>query len=234
MSSTNRGSERVEKDSYPTPAWCVERLLEYTRPVGNVWLEPCVGDGAIARVLTRLLNTPREFIGVDIRDTRANALASGCTDFLHGCYQNFVPPAGGIDSIITNPPYSLSFDICQKVVTQAPWVALLLPLNFASSAKRCAWFRANTPSVLVLPDRPSFVRCYSCQVCFRKWVEALDQERKTECKYGCKLVDPCDKLQICESDSNDYGWFVWDGRPPTFAVLNTTPLEVRRPNGRSK
>lgn len=234
MSSTNRGSERVEKDSYPTPAWCVERLIEYTRPVGNVWLEPCVGDGAIARVLTRLLNAPRMLIGIDVRDTRANALASGCTSFVQANYLTFVPlaePLGGVDSIITNPPYSLSFDICQRAITQAPWVALLLPLNFAASAKRCAWFQANTPSVLVLPDRPNFVRCYSCPMCGKKWVEAIDQERKTKCIDGCSSSE---KLQICESDSTDYGWFIWDGKPAKFVVLNTTPLEVRRPNGRSK
>lgn len=64
MTATGRGAERVDLDAYPTPSWCVRRLLEAvdlplelpaergtlthgTR--GARWLEPCAGDGAIIR-----------------------------------------------------------------------------------------------------------------------------------------------------------------------------------------
>ena len=46
MSATNRGAVRNEHDFYPTPAWCVHRLLEAVPLPAGRWLEPCVGDGA--------------------------------------------------------------------------------------------------------------------------------------------------------------------------------------------
>src|SRR3989304_194672 len=59
MSATGRnksGKERDPYDYYPTPAWCVDRLAEACPEVRNRKnriLEPCAGDGAILRALTR-------------------------------------------------------------------------------------------------------------------------------------------------------------------------------------
>lgn len=40
--------------------------------------------------------------------------------------------------------------------TMSDVVCMLLRVNFLGSQKRAAWMRANTPSVYVLPKRPSF------------------------------------------------------------------------------
>lgn len=47
MSSTGRGTERAEADFYPTPPWCVDRLLERLQLAPGQWLEPSAGEGAI-------------------------------------------------------------------------------------------------------------------------------------------------------------------------------------------
>lgn len=51
MSSTARGAVRKREDYYPTPGWCVRRLLEATTTKldGKRWLEPGAGMGHIIR-----------------------------------------------------------------------------------------------------------------------------------------------------------------------------------------
>jgi hypothetical protein len=44
MSSTNRGAAREPADNYPTPSWCVRRLLEAVELPPGRWLEPACGE----------------------------------------------------------------------------------------------------------------------------------------------------------------------------------------------
>ena len=56
-----------------------------------------------------------------------------------------------------NPPYAAALEFVQHAMRFAPLVVMLLRLNWLASAKRAEWMRGHTPSVFVLPDRPSFV-----------------------------------------------------------------------------
>jgi len=48
VSSTNRGNgKRSATDFYPTPPWCVHRLLDRLALPGGRWFEPRAGQGAI-------------------------------------------------------------------------------------------------------------------------------------------------------------------------------------------
>jgi hypothetical protein len=58
--------------------------------------------------------------------------------------------------IITNPPYSLSLEFAKRAIKEADLTILLLRLNWLASAKRSKWLQKNTPSIYVLPNRPSF------------------------------------------------------------------------------
>src|SRR5689334_10139470 len=91
------------EETYPTPAWCVHRLLdEIDLPRGGYWLEPAVGDGAIVRAIRgREEYTEVKWWTNDVRDVGADVTSD---------YQTWGVPANGriYDVVITNPPFSLA------------------------------------------------------------------------------------------------------------------------------
>lgn len=156
MSATGRGAERRADDFYATPAWCVRRLLErLALPAGN-WLEPCAGDGAIIRAVGRQDVT---WTAVELRHEARGRLVEVVDstevfvgfDFVGGDF-------GGTEfaAVITNPPFSLALPFIEHALELAPWVVMLLRLNFLASAGRAEFFREQAPDVYVLPNRPSF------------------------------------------------------------------------------
>lgn len=202
MSSTNRGSKRSPADYYPTPAWCVHRLLEEVevempweeKMPWSIWMDPCAGDGAIIRAVNdfREPPTPRRWIANDIRPECLPSLPSGSTseDFLAGPVPAW---AEGADVVITNPPYALAAEFIRRSLfeVRASFVAMLLGLNFLASKDRVAlWTEVQVPDIFVLPNRPDF-------------------------SGG-------------GGDSCEYAWFVWHSRMTgCVRILGTTPKEVR-------
>ena len=162
MSATNRSNARDELDRYDTPEWCVRRLLD-ADPLfsslhgGGRWLEPSAGAGAVIRAAdawrngSGLLLPFWTAVDVAIRFGAAKGIALYWADFLE-----WQPPTSQrYDVAIGNPPYSLAFEFACKCVQIADTTALLLRLNWLASAKRAEWMREHTPSVYVLPNRPS-------------------------------------------------------------------------------
>lgn len=142
---------------YPTPGWCVDRLLERWQLTGYHWLEPCVGDGAIVRAV----RAHRRYQGlywscVDpwpqdrVLDQTVQADARKLTkEFL----QRF-------DGAVTNPPFSLAEEIIAHLWRgmrgRAP-IIMLLRLNFLATIGRDGFFReVGLPDTFILPNRPSF------------------------------------------------------------------------------
>jgi hypothetical protein len=202
MSSTNRGGERSEADYYPTPGWCVKRLLEHPtlfrmQEQAGEWLEPCIGDGAIVRAVNSSLRRynpeyplPR-WTGCDIRPECAAEVAG--LGLMYFAQRDFttLPPGLKFDVSISNPPFSIAMDIIEASMVQANVTIMLLRVNFLGSAERQPWFLKHKPDVYLLPNRPSFI--------------------------GGK------------TDSIEYAWFVWgltDGGH--FYHLALTPKEERR------
>lgn len=169
MSATGRSDVRVESDYYPTPAWCVHRLLEAVRLPGGAWLEPCAGDGAVVRAVVR----------ADVQwttyDIRPESSAQNIGDFLSVRPRvllwepEVVSPWASV--CLTNPPYSLAMEFVQHAMKHAHVTAMLLRLNFLGSEGRAQFFRAHPPSVYVLPNRPSFVggRTDACEYAWFVW-----------------------------------------------------------------
>jgi len=159
MSSTNRNSgERVEHDFYPTPKWCVARLMEKLDfwTGDNVWLEPCAGNGAIIKAIKELYPADDEtWKIVELQPEFEQELKTLSENVVIGDYLTTDP--GKVDVIITNPPFSLAFEIIKKALESKPRVVcMLLRLNFLGSKERSSFMRENTPDVYVLPNRPSF------------------------------------------------------------------------------
>lgn len=162
MSATGRSAVRVPADYYPTPAWCVHRLLERVTLPDGEWLEPAAGDGAIIRAVKDCL--PSQIIGwtaVELRaECKPSLLAAGVdgVNCFAGGYDFLAGHLAGaeFDVSITNPPFSLAEEFVREVLAVSRYVAMLLRINFLGSAKRRALFATEIPDIYVLPNRPSF------------------------------------------------------------------------------
>lgn len=155
MSSTGRGADREEHDTYPTPRWCVRRLLEVLTDLPRgVWGEPCVGDGAIVRAVEEHF-AGRYQPGWETQDVRSTDAAKRVSDFLVDPAESFA----ACSVILTNPPFSLAREFIHKARAVAPQATLvfLLRLNFLGSADRHGWLSRDMPDIYQLPNRPSFV-----------------------------------------------------------------------------
>lgn len=162
MSSTGRGSVRLQHDAYCTPAWPVHRLLETLDLPGGAWLEPSAGNGDIIRAVRSVRGDVR-WTAVEIRDecrqqllaamdgTMAEGPALAIRDFLTW------KPALCWDVCLGNPPFSQAEAFVRHGLELANQVVYLLRLNFLESEARAEWLRDLKPDVYVLPNRPSFV-----------------------------------------------------------------------------
>ena len=155
MSATNRGDRGGgEHDFFPTPAWCVHRLLEAVDlPLNANWLEPCVGGWSIVEAVAdwRPLVDATLWTTVDIRP---DADADITADFTWmGC-----PELGDrrFDVCCTNPPFGIAEEFVRGAMARCDVVVMLLRLSWLASETRADFLRENTPSVYVLPNRPSF------------------------------------------------------------------------------
>lgn len=160
MSAAGRGPRRGgEHDYYPTPAWCVARLLEAWTPRPGLLVDPCAGDGAIIRAVPG-----REWMANDLRAECAPRLrASGVAapqslDFLARECDEWIARSNHATAIVTNPPFSLAEQFVWRCLSCYPRadVAMLLRLDFLATAGRHRLVRAFAPDVYVIPDRPSF------------------------------------------------------------------------------
>jgi len=140
MSSTNRGSKRIDKDEYQTPVWAVRKIVEEVDWNQRIRChEPCLGEGNI-------------FNNIPLPDD----LKSYC-DINRGVDYLKLKNIVGLNIILTNPPYSLALKFLEKSLGEAKTVIYLLRLNFLGSQKRHKFWSLNPPTHLfVLSKRPSF------------------------------------------------------------------------------
>lgn len=157
MSATGRGAERSPADYYPTPAWCVRRILEAVPlPTDGYWLEPSAGDGAIIRAANdvRLGLVWRAW---ELREECRASLHPLCADLEIGDF--LATPIGEIghhDVAILNPPFTHALAFVQRCLAVADHVLVLERLNWLEGEERAGWLREHAPDVYVLPNRPSF------------------------------------------------------------------------------
>ena len=160
MSATGRSDVRVESDFYGTPPYCVHRLLEACKLPGGLWLEPSAGEGAIIKAVNAVRSDVK-WAAFEIREACRPALLPLVQNG-HALTRDFlsmVPVSEDrlhADVVIGNPPFSLAREFVERCLDWAPYVALLLRLNFLGSAKRRALFANEMPDIYVLPNRPSF------------------------------------------------------------------------------
>lgn len=158
MSSTKRGRVRIRADNYPTPRWCVHRLLEALELPGGRWLEPCAGNGAIITAVNAIRNDVT-WQAVEMRHTACNQLMK-VMPADHIIEDSFFQVAGGLFGkypvCLTNPPFSKAMEFVETCIPKAEHTVMLLRLNFLASEARSNFMRGTRPDVYVLPNRPSF------------------------------------------------------------------------------
>jgi len=133
-------------DFYPTPRWGTRALMDHVQFTGNI-LEPCCGDGAMAKVLGE----------------KYHVIASDLHDRGFGNVMDFFDYRGSIwdkqfDNIVTNPPYNIAERVFHHAYDLANHkVCLLLRLAFLESKRRYDnIFKAKAPTtVLVFSERLS-------------------------------------------------------------------------------
>ncbi len=199
----------VPYDFFPTPPWCVDRLLDrhaldlgFGRRVNAPsLLEPTVGDGAIVRAvdawIARSLHIEMEhsWTGVELRigallpGTELDCHVEGY-DFRTWSRPDSVLP---FDLAMGNLPFALAEPMLRRCFEVSRATAILLRVDFLGSAERAPFWAGvgASPHLRILPDRPSF--------------------------------------DGAGTDSSTYAWFVWGAelRGPRVDVLDTTPASVR-------
>lgn len=204
MSSTGRKNARggFGLDDFPTPRWCVYRLLEAIGdelPSG-LWSEPCAGAGNIIRAVDTVRSDVR-WLANELNEDYGEVLSAipsvlGVTH--HDARQLDLPAT--VSVAITNPPFDGSEDVLVSLLAPGSLLPILLQRLNWCGGPRAELFRQLRPSVFPLPNRPSF--------------------RETT------RIDKNGKTVKSSTDSIEYAWFVFDGRG-RFQVLGDTPADVR-------
>jgi tRNA G10 N-methylase Trm11 len=129
------GFTRIERDFYPTPSWVIEALAEHVDLAGMCIWECACGDGRMAEALRA---TGASVYASDIED-RGYAEFSAVLDFVAGQ----IPKTEHFDAIITNPPFGSRGKLAEQFIrtglrriTDCPFMALLLPVDFDSAKTR--------------------------------------------------------------------------------------------------
>lgn len=211
MSSTGRGTIRHPDDYYATPGWAVRAILPHLLPSvprdGSI-LEPAAGEGAIVAELLAAGVHRRAITAVEIDEGRAFSLRHATeVEVKRWDFRTWARETDErFDLVIGNPPFSLALEFVQdslSITKPGGRVAMLLRLPWLASQKRAAWLREHTPSVYVLPKRPSFY-------------EGAPPTAQPTLFGGAVAED----AKGSGTDSTDYAWLVWNAeRAPTVTIL---------------
>jgi len=182
---------RKANDFYPTEAAVTKQLLKIVPNINGNVLEPCAGDGAIARVFDK-------HQGVDVVYTNDINQAWDC---------NYHQDASKTETwkewkkttkfewIVTNPPFNqahLILPLAYKSATVG--VAFLLRLSYLEPAgNRGEWLRSYTENlsnlIILGQPRPSFTgdgKTDSCTVAWMVWQKNHSDDTKIDFAFNWK------------------------------------------------
>jgi len=142
---------RQNNDFYPTPEWATEELLKRVPIMGTIY-EPCIGDGAMARVLDR-----RGVVyGSDIDIARTASWYGDAAQ--RELWDLAKQECQRIDWVVTNPPFNQAAEIVPLAFECAyEGIAMLLRLSYLEPVEnRGSWLNVNPPTKLIVLPRISF------------------------------------------------------------------------------
>lgn len=220
MSSTKRGGQRSPADNYPTPNWCVHRLFDewpvsQRIPPGR-WLDPGAGEGNIIYAAREWLrdqqcapDAPQNLRIPPVESVIWDAveLREECKPFLSKLTDGFIAIA---DYFENGPPTPDHYEV---ILTNPPF-SLAGQFIKRSLDSNCRYvgmlLRVN---YLGSEIRNDFMRRHAPDL------YVLPN------RPSFKLTG--------ETDSIEYGWFIWDKENlnrgfGSVRVLQMTPLEERK------
>ncbi len=164
MSATGRGAVRAVQNFYPTPAWCVRRLLEGLALPGGRWMECAAGEGAIIRAVKRPDVTwtavePREEAAPKLEATMDQVERTSGRTGHRILIDNFLTTTEWFprfDVVLTNPPFPLAIPFVERALKMANVVVMLLSTGILGSEERADWWPEHVADQLLIPDRISF------------------------------------------------------------------------------
>jgi len=151
LGSIQNEADRDELDFYATNPKDVEELVQLLKLNTKSYtiLEPCAGNGHIAKVLTKYGHT---VITNDIieRDFKLDHVV----DFLNDTIPLEVKP----DIVITNPPFKYAKEFIEKSLEYADIVIVIARLDLLESKKRKALNQNHLKYAFVHTDRARFAK----------------------------------------------------------------------------
>lgn len=142
LAGGNPTNERVEYDFYATNPKAVEMLLEkYQFNENGNWLECCVGQGHISKVIENKFNCNVD--GIDIIDR-------GYPNTIVADYLTWETDTK-YDNILSNPPYSLGKEFVEKsieLLNDNGKLAMFLKVQFLEGGKRKKLFEKYPPKYI--------------------------------------------------------------------------------------
>ena len=142
LAGGNPTNERVEYDFYVTNPKAVEMLLEkYQFNENGNWLECCVGQGHISKVIENKFNCNVD--GIDIIDR-------GYPNTIVADYLTWETDKK-YDNIISNPPYSLGKEFVEKsieLLNDNGKLAMFLKVQFLEGKARKQLFEIYPPKTV--------------------------------------------------------------------------------------
>ena len=193
---------------FATPGWAVARLFEAWRPQPGPILEPSAGSGSIIRT-AKALGLENPWYAVECRaQTRERLDEAGARLVWIDDFLTWDPPPVTTTveptTVMTNPPFALCEAFVRRAETLFPYADLCFLVRLGFLASE---ERLRLWSDVGVPD-----------------VYVLPN-RPSFTGDG-------------STDSADYAWAIWPGRVRrdggTVRILASTPLEVRKPVGRSR
>ena len=133
-------------DEYYTPVYAIEPLLKYINPRSYIW---CPFDLAESNFVKLLIANGHKVLNTHIDNSE---------DFF-----KFEPPSD-IDFIISNPPYSLKYEVFSRLFElRTPFAMLAGVVGLFESQKRFTMFKNNDFEIMYFDKRISFFKSYEDQ-----------------------------------------------------------------------
>ena len=141
LAGSNSATEKADNEFYSTNPKALEMLLDTYKFTGNTFLEPCVGDGNLAKVIKQRYGKEMDCIDIVDRGYPNTIVADFLTYITDKKY----------DAIITNPPFSLAQRFVEKglsLLKENGQMVMFLKIQFLESAKRKKFLNTYPPKCI--------------------------------------------------------------------------------------
>lgn len=133
-------------DEYYTPEYAIAPLLKYLKPNSNIW---CPFDTERSNYV--------KFLNAQSFTARHSHLHEG-----HDFFKSTPPPL--TDYIISNPPYSMKYEVFKRLFElEKPFAMLVGIVGLFESQKRFNMFKDNDFEIMYFDKRISYFKSYDDQ-----------------------------------------------------------------------